>query len=115
MSYYENTVKSDYLYYVGEQTLRANYKNNEKEQKDLAHFVELVAATALFDFLFKPKPDAPQALTRAIYDDKVALDLASLGAGYKGIVKNVADMMLLDLLVKILPDESQFPLKKTAR
>lgn len=112
LSYYENTVKSDYLYYVGEQTLRANYKNNEKEQKDLAHFVELVAATALFDFLSKPNPDAPQALTRAIYDDKVALDLASLGAGYKGIVKNVADMMLLDLLVKILPDESQFPLKK---
>lgn len=59
LSYYENTVKSDYLYYVGEQTLRANYKNNEKEQKDLAHFVELVAATALFDFLSKPKPDAP--------------------------------------------------------
>ena len=78
----------------------------------MAHFVELVAATALFDFLSKPKPDAPQALTRAIYDDKVALDLATLGAGYKGIVKNVADMMLLDLLVKILPEESQFPLKK---
>ncbi len=111
LSYYENTVKSDYLYYVGEQTLRANYKNNEKEQKDSAHFVELVAATALFDFLSKPKPDTPQALSRAIYDDKVALDLSSLGEGYKCIVKNVADMMLLDLLVRILPQESQFPLK----
>lgn len=115
LSYYENTVKSDYLYYVGEQTLRANYKNNEQEQKDTAHFVELVAATALFDFLGKQKPDAPQALTRAIRDDKVALDLESLGTGYKGIVKNVADMMLLDLLVKILPEESQFPLKKSRK
>ncbi len=112
LSYYENTVKSDYLYYVGEQTLKANYKNNEKEQKDAAHFVELVAATALFDFLKRPKPVTPQALTRAIYDDKVALDLASLGSGYKGIVKNVADMMLLDLMVKILPNERSFPLIK---
>ncbi len=115
LSYYENTVKSDYLYYVGEQTLLANYKNNEKEQKDSAHFVELVAATALFDFLAKPKPDAPQALTRAIYDDKLALDLSSLGEGYKGIVKNVADMMLLNLLVQILPNEFQFPLKKVRK
>ncbi len=115
LSYYENTVKSDYLYYVGEQTLRANYKNNEKEQNDKAHFIELVAATALFDFLTKPKPDAPQALTRAIYDDKVALDLSALGSGYNGIVKNVADMMLLNRLVEILPKESQFPLKKTRK
>lgn len=112
LSYYENNIKSDYLYYVGEQTLRATYKNNEKEQQDNAHFVELVAATALFDFLSKSKPDTPQALTRAIYDDKNALDLASMGEGYRGIVKNVADMMLLDLLVKILPEETQFPLKK---
>lgn len=115
LSYYENTVKSDYLYYVGEQTLRANYKNNEKEQNDKAHFIELVAATALFDFLTKPKPDAPQALTRAIRDDKVALDLSALGSGYNGIVKNVADMMLLNLLVRILPGESQFPLKKARK
>ena len=112
LSYYETNIKSDYLYYVGEQTLRATYKNNEKEQRDNAHFVELVAATALFDFLSKSKPDTPQALTRAIYDDKNALDLASMGEGYRGIVKNVADMMLLDLLVKILPEETQFPLKK---
>ena len=63
----------------------------------------------------KPKPDTPQALTRAIYDDKNALDLASMGQGYKGVVKNVADMMLLDLLVKILPEESQFPLKKARK
>lgn len=112
LSYYEGTVKSDYLYYAGEQTLRASYKNNEKEQKNDAHFVELVAATALFDFLSKDKPDSPQALTRAIEDDKDALDLTSLGDGYRSVVKNVADMMLLNLLVQILPEESQFPLKK---
>ena len=115
LSYYENTIKSDYLYYAGEQTLRANYKNDEDKQEDAAHFVELVAATALFDFLNRPKPDIPQALTRAIYDDVDALDLSSLGAGYRGIVKNVADMILLDLFVKILPNEKEFPLIKNRR
>lgn len=112
LSYYEKTVKSDYLYYVGEQTLKANYKNNESEQKDDAHFVELVAATALFDFLEKQKPDRPQALSRAIREDETALDIKSLGAGYNGVVKNVSNMMLLDILVKILPEESQYPLIK---
>lgn len=112
LSYYEKTVKSDYLYYVGEQTLKANYKNNESEQKDTAHFVELVAASALFDFLEKQKPDRQQALSRAIREDEVALDIKSLGQGYNGIVKNVSDMMLLDILVKILPEESQYPLIK---
>lgn len=38
LSYYEKSVKSDYLYYVGEQTLRAIYKNDEKVQKDSANF-----------------------------------------------------------------------------
>lgn len=113
LSYYQKSVKSDYLYYAGEQSLKANYKNNEKEQKDTAHFVELLAATALFDFLGKSAPDSPQAMTRAIREDSDALDLSSLGDGYKGLVKNVADMMLFDLLLDILPEERQFPLKKT--
>lgn len=113
LSYYEKSVKSDYLYYIGEQSLRANYKNNEKEQKDKAHFVELVAASALFDFLSRPAPDAPQAMTRAIRENADALDVNTLGEGYKDVVKDVANMMLFDLLLKILPNERQFPLKKT--
>ena len=113
LSYYEKSVKSDYLYYAGEQSLKANYKNNEKEQKDTAHLVELVAASALFDFLGRPAPDSPQAMTRAIRKNVDALDISSLGEGYKDIVKDVANMMLFDLLLDILPDELQFPLKKT--
>lgn len=111
LSYYEGSVKSDYLYYVGEQELRASYRNNEQEQKDETHFIELVAATALFDFLEKAKPDAPQALTRAIKDDKDALDAESLGAGYTGIVKKIADMLLLNRVVKELKSDRQIPLR----
>lgn len=113
LNYYEKNVKSDYLYYAGEQSLKANYKNNEKEQKDTAHFVELVAASALFDFLGRNKPDSPQTMTRAIRENAEALDIKTLGDGYKDIVRNVANMMLFDLMLDILPNESQFPLKKT--
>ena len=101
LSYYEKSVKSDYLYYVGEQSLRANYKNNEKEQKDKAHLVELVAASALYDFLSRPAPDTPQAMTRAIRENADALDMSSLGEGYKPMVKDIANMMIFDLLLDI--------------
>lgn len=113
LSYYEKSVKSDYLYYAGEQSLKANYKNNEKEQKDDAHMVELLAASALFDFLYREKQDYPQAMTRAIRENADALDLSTLGEGYKDIVKTVSNMMIFDLMLEILRDEKQFPLKKT--
>lgn len=113
LSYYEKSVQSDYLYYVGEKELRATYRNNEKEQRDYAHFIELVAASALFDFLGRSKPDTPQALTRAIRDDKDAMDITSLGEEYSDIVRSVADMILLQRIVDFLPKESQFPLRIT--
>lgn len=112
LAYYEGTVKSDYLYYVGETHLQQVYENDEKKQDDKANFIELVAASALFDFLKRSKPDNRQFLTRAIADDKDSLDIKSLGDGYKDIVKNVADMMLLRELVMTLPDEKSFPLIK---
>lgn len=112
LAYYQGTVKSDYLYYVGEKTLKQVYENNEKVQDDKANFIELVAASALFDFLQRGKPDSQQYLTRAINDDKESLDLISLGAGYKDIVKSVADYMVLRNLVLNLPSEKFFPLIK---
>lgn len=112
LAYYEGTVKSDYLYYVGETHLKQVYENDEKKQDDKANFIELVAASAFFDFLKRGKPDNRQFLTRAIAEDKDSLDLASLGDGYKDLVKNVADMMLLRDLVLILPNEKSFPLIK---
>ena len=113
LTYYENNVLSDYLYYVGEQHLQATYANDEKKQEDSAHFVELIAATALFDFLSKTdKPDTPQALSRSIKNDEVSLTITDLGDAYNELVKVIADMTLLNRLVKILPDESQFPLSK---
>lgn len=113
LSYYEKSVKSDYLYYVGEQNLRAIYKNDEKEQKDEAHFVELVAASALFDFLERKRPDSRQALTRAVREDNDSMDLESLGSGYSEMVKRIADMVMLGQIVSILPSEKQFPLSVT--
>lgn len=112
LSYYEHSVKSDYLYYVGEQSLSASYTNNEGVQKDSAHFVELVAASALFDFLGRSKPNSMQAMTRAIRDDKDSMDLESLGESYSETVRRIADMMLLNLLVSDLPNERQFPLRR---
>ncbi|MCM1176345.1 MAG: hypothetical protein NC308_03190 [Clostridium sp.] len=113
LSYYEKSVKADYLYYAGEQSLKANYSNDESRQEDKAHFIELVAASALFDFLGREKPDSCQAMTRAIREDAEALDYNSLGKGYHGLVRNIADFMLLDLMLDILPDERHFPLEKT--
>lgn len=112
LAYYEKTVLSDYLYYAGETSLIQVYENDEKKQDDKAHFIELVAASALFDFLTREKPETQQFLTRAIEDAKNSLDLVSLGSGYKDIVKCVADYKLLGTLINILPDESFFPLIK---
>lgn len=112
LAYYDGKVKSDFLYYIGEKSLRQVYDNDENKQDDKANFVELIAATALFDFLKREKPEHQQFLTRAIEDDKDSMDLKSLGAGYKDVVKSVADYMLLRHLVKHIPDEKYFPLAK---
>ena len=112
LAYYQNTVQSDYLYYAGEKTLRQVYENDEKKQEDTANFIELVAASALFDFLKRERPDKRQYLTRAIDDDVESLDLVSMGSGYKDIVKCVADYMILRTFIQNLPNENFFPLKK---
>lgn len=112
LAYYQGTVKSDYLYYIGEKSLKQVYDNDEKKQDDKANFIELVAATALFDFLKREKPDNQQFMSRAIESDEESLDLISMGRGYKDIVKSVADYMLLRNLVNSLPNESFFPLSK---
>lgn len=113
LAYYEDKVKPDYLYYAGEKKLNQVYDNDENKQDDKSHFIELVAASALFDFLKREKPKNNQYLTRAIEDDVDSLDLFSLGSGYRDMVKSVADFMLLRLLVKELPSEKQFPLYST--
>lgn len=113
LAYYEHSVLSDYLYYVGEQGMRTTYANDEKKQDDKAHFIELVAATALFDFLSKTdRPDKTQVMSRAIKEDADPLSMSSLGDAYGDIVKAVADMMMLSRLVHFLPDEKQFPLSR---
>lgn len=111
LAYYEKTVRANYLYYVGEKSMRQIYENDEHRQDDKAHFVELVAASALFDFLSRPKPERQQFMTRAIEDDKDSMSLMTLGRGYRQIIKCVADYMLLRKLVMMLPDEKYFPLK----
>lgn len=115
LAYYAGKVTPDYLYYVGETSLKQVYDNDEQKQDDKAHFVELVAASAFFHFLEQEKPEKPQYLTRAIEENKESLDLSSLGSGYKDLVKSVADGMLLRTLVKVLPNEKPFPLQKNRR
>ena len=110
--YYQDNVLSNYLYYIGEKSLRQVYENDEKKQDDKANFIELIAATSLFDFLKRERPLKTQYLSRAIENDVDSLDLSSLGSGYKDIVKCVADYMLLRTLVNTLPKELFFPLQK---
>lgn len=112
LSYYEGKILSDRVYYIGETAMKAVYDNDEKKQKDTANFIELIAASALFDFLKKEKPKDTQYMSRAIEDNKDSLDKESLGKGYDGIVKAVADFNLLIKLMKILPSEKYFPLKQ---
>ncbi|MCM1141671.1 MAG: hypothetical protein NC453_24130 [Muribaculum sp.] len=112
LAYYQKKIESDYLYYVGEQRLRQVYENDEKKQDDKAHFIELVAASALFDFLKRERPARQQFMSRAIESDEEAMDIMSLGRGYSDIVKSVADFMLLRKLILELPHETWFPLKK---
>lgn len=112
LAYYEKTILSDYLYYAGETSLIQVYENDEKKQDDKAHFIELVAASALFDFLGRERPETQQFLTRAIEDVQNSLDIVSLGSGYKEIVKCIADYKLLSAFINILPKESYFPLSK---
>lgn len=113
LSYYEGKIESNYVYYVGETRLRKIYENNEAEQKDTANFIELVAASALFDFLKREMPDQTQYMSRAIEDDAESLDKDKLGTGYNEIVKVVADFNLLIKLTNILPSENWFPLKQS--
>lgn len=110
LSYYEGKILSNYVYYVGETELRKVYENNEAEQKDTANFIELVAASALFDFLKRDKPEQTQYMTRAIEDNSESLDKDKLGAGYNELVKAVADFNLFIKLAKTLPTERYFPL-----
>ena len=112
LAYYDGNVKSDYLYYIGEKSLKQIYENDEKKQDDKSNFIELIAASALFDFLTRERHDKQQYLTRAIDNDLESLDFASLGKGYADIVKSVADYMILRHFINILPTEKWFPLKK---
>lgn len=112
LAYYEKKIESNFLYYIGEKTLRQVYENDEAKQEDTANFIELIAASALFDFLKREKPDRQQFLSRAIEDDKESMDINSLGSGYNDIVKGVADYMLLRHLINDVPNESFFPLIK---
>ncbi len=108
--YYEKSVKSDYLYYIGDKTMSASYDNDEVQQNDTANFIELVAASALFHFVNQGKPTTSQYFSRAIKDNRNALSLSTAGDSYKPLIKAVADMMMLKKLVDDLPNESQFPL-----
>lgn len=112
LAYYENTVKSDLLYYVGETELKAMHENNEQKQEDTANFTELVAATALFDFLQRDKPKQTQYLTRAIQENTDVLDLSTAGTGYTSLVKCMADFTIFKKLIEVLKNEDHYPLKK---
>lgn len=114
LSYYQDNVRSDYFYYIGDQRMNAEYENNEDIQDDKAHFVEVVAATALFDFLSRPdkeNKESPTFMSRAIAENQDVLDLSSMGTGYADMIKHIADFSLLNMLMNVLEKEKHFPLR----
>lgn len=114
LSYYYDHTLSDYLYYSGETHLKAIYDNNEAEQKDAANFVELNAASALFDFLGQASnPETQQFMSRSIAHNEESLGLEDMGEGFRGIVKSVADLALLSRLSSTLPSERDFPMSQS--
>lgn len=114
LAYYYDHTLSDYLYYAGETSMRAVYDNNESEQKDTANFIELTAASALFDFLNQPDhPQSQQYLSRSIAHNEDSMTMEDLGDGFNEIVKSVADFALLSYFTRTLPGEKDFPLKKS--
>ena len=104
LSYYQDNVRSDYFYYIGDKNMSTEYENNEEVQDDKAHFIELIAATSLFDFLTRPdkeRPSKPTYLARAIASDAQVLELSTMGSGYSVLTKHIADFTLLNMLVKV--------------
>jgi hypothetical protein len=96
--------------------MSTEYENNEEVQDDKAHFIELIAATSLFDFLTRPdkeRPSKPTYLARAIASDAQVLELSTMGSGYSVLTKHIADFTLLNMLVKVLKSEKSFPLSIT--
>ena len=95
--------------------MRANYENSEKDQKDKANFIELVAASALLDFLKREKPTETQYMTRALKENKDSLNLSDLGDAYAPIVKDVLNLEMLRRLVVDLPEEKHYPLSQSLK
>ena len=95
--------------------MRANYENSEKDQRDKANFIELVAASALLDFLKRERPTETQYMTRAIKENKDSLNLADLGDAYAPIVKDVLNLEILRRLVMDLPREKHYPLSQSLK
>ena len=114
LSYYEKYIHPDYLYYIGDDTKQI-YENNESKQDNQSHFIELVAATALFDFINKEKPEESQCLVRAIETDEEVLTYDKIGVGYSDLIKQISHLYIFSLLLDCLPEESQFPLKITRK
>lgn len=112
LSYYNKEVAVDSLYYIGD-TPKERYENNEMEQENNAHVVELIGATSILNFANKPKPSSPQYPGISIEKDEEVLDVTNMGTGYKTMIKRLADLHILSLLVKFVPTELQLPIRKT--
>lgn len=118
LSYYSEAIHPDYQYYIGEQSMRGTYENDEQKQKNPANFIELTAASSLFHFLRQPMPKEQGktiTLMRAIEQDAPILDIKAMGESYSDIIKSVTDGHLLTLLTSGLPDERWLPLRVTKK
>lgn len=113
LSYYERELKAvDYLYYIGDDA-KEQYVNDEASQHNKAHMVELIGATAIYDFIQKEKPTEPQFPGIAIEKDEEIMDWDTLGNGYKDYIRALADLLSFYHVISFLPHEKWFPLKKS--
>jgi hypothetical protein len=111
LAYYERNISNDSidtLYYVGDD-IRKTYENHEggKEQKNDAHFVELITALALIDFAKSPKPERPRNTVHKEfginpYNENKGITFDDLGYNTKNTLRKA--MVQFNLFAKYLTE-----------
>lgn len=89
LTYYENNLDTDALYYIGDD-MTSTYENHEgaAQQRNDAHFIELAAALAVVDFARDKGIQRGSGVYREFGVDKVAaeMDLTMLSASTRSLL-----------------------------
>lgn len=110
LSYYDRCINNDIdnLYYVGDDTRATTYENHEggTEQKNNAHFVEMVAALSLIDFANSDRPGSTVFKEYGIEEDSNEIIFKILGPRSKALLDKPMTQFML--FAKYMDERSDF-------